>query len=96
MAITACLRQPFPIRGFAVFSPSVPGNLERTDASAVLKGAILAGDQDYLFGRQQEMIAKLDAVVELKTTLLPAHGHEYPEDFDKRMNEMIGFLSGGE
>jgi len=91
-AINRFLDQDIKASGFLTFNPSRTSKISEKDTHKG-RGVIITGESDYLIKGQEEFSRLLEeAGFPLKFEVVQGSGHEYPDDFDRLLNESIKFL----
>ena len=97
MSLDVVFHNVIPVTGFVVICPVVPSDFEADMADEIRKrgagGIVITGEKDGGLSGQKEMIAAFaKAGVRHRLTVIPAMGHEMPDDLGDRLDVALGEL----
>jgi poly(3-hydroxybutyrate) depolymerase len=97
MAIDVVLNEIIPAIGFVTGCPAMPRSFSSDKVEAAVRrgvrGVMIAGRDDYYLERQLQMAEAFDvAGFEYRHILISGLGHDYPEDFPRRLDLALEFV----
>lgn len=96
MAIDVAVDQTIPVRGFVVFCPAMPEELDQEKLSEAarqgVRGSILTGEYDFLLPQAKELSELFDKSHLPCRLVIGKHSHEIPDDSHRRIDDSISFI----